>query len=85
MAGRTKDQTRYKKTYSYARQAPVQQEVINAARNGNKLKDVSRFKKTYLATRQQPVVLQTFLQEITTETGVILVTESNVAITIESS
>lgn len=86
---RTKDQTRSQKTYSYARQSPVQQEVINATRNGNKLQDASRFKKTYMSNRQLPVVqlpvvAPVFLDTITTEAGDVLLTESDDTLTLES-
>lgn len=81
---RIKDQTRSQKTYSYARQSPVQQEVLNATRDGNKLQDASRFKKTYLSSRQSPVVAAVFLDTIATEAGDVLLTENNDTLTLES-
>ena len=84
MSKRLRDLTRFKKTYSYSRQQPINITDLDRRR------DVTRFKKTYSCSRQKTVLPSDLVisegsaSGILTETGEFILTESGEFIDTES-
>jgi hypothetical protein len=76
---RFQDSTRFKKTYSFARQSPIKRDTLNSSSQYGS-RDVTRFRKTYDFMRNQPVALAVMdgpaVVNIDTESGNVLSTEA---------